>query len=863
MMRLLGAELTDVRRFSHLQLTFEEGLNLILGPNGAGKSTLAEAIMFAFTERYGNEGVRARLAPIDRPQARPRVVLTFEIDGTRYELVKQFGGSRGRGECTLQEGSTLLAGDDAQRRLTELLHFVEPTGRKANLGLQQGIPRLFWVEQGRSTDVEGAFQAVRSFLEPLLGLGTAVELEAAAGDLRRRVEAELRAVEGTGRSESQLRVVDENLERLRQQLEELRNRDLSLEEARGRLQQAESELKQISAQGQVLRLQQGLADAEAYAQEIRRLQRERDRLEGACMGTRQQLEILSARRDRAAELDQVVLELEVLEHDLVEEEAAEQAEAERMRELEERLAVAREESSQVEQSYARRELVDRRNALLRQRHELEERLTRLDELQATRQALEARLQELEVGEGTGVLAEREQELMIAEARLHAGTARVRVEVHSPQGVLLDGRVLVESTEFRLESSRVIEVPDRVRVDLSPQHDADQLRRHRDELRDQLQQALALIGAANVQEVRGREEERARCEQGLASCAAAEAAIGIRANLERQHAECVRTLEILPPPRPEDEALASLDELRVVRQRAKEAEEALGHQLEALIARRKGRQDALRGRQDERLSLQVRRDQLARDLAASPYDPDECARLSAKLRHDEEELHQVETQLGEREDPEVVIVRARERLEALNQRIAQLEATVSAESRLVQTLWPEQSERELEEEIELLLRRRRELKLRASGLKLIIAAIDEIRRDQRETLEAPVRERIAHYLVGLAAGAAVELDDALGPKAVVLPDVRFGFEQLSYGTREQVALASRLAFADVLADKGTPLIVMLDDALLHADLVRLDWMKGVLLEASTRHQLLLFSCRPDLFADLRAHRVALERTTRQT
>lgn len=57
-------------------------------------------------------------------------------------------------------------------------------------------------------------------------------------------------------------------------------------------------------------------------------------------------------------------------------------------------------------------------------------------------------------------------------------------------------------------------------------------------------------------------------------------------------------------------------------------------------------------------------------------------------------------------------------------------------------------------------------------------------------------------------------------------------------------------------------MMLDDAFLHSDLVRLDWMKEVLLDASIRHQLLVFSCRPDLFADLRAYRIELDAAMRE-
>ena len=75
------------------------------------------------------------------------------------------------------------------------------------------------------------------------------------------------------------------------------------------------------------------------------------------------------------------------------------------------------------------------------------------------------------------------------------------------------------------------------------------------------------------------------------------------------------------------------------------------------------------------------------------------------------------------------------------------------------------------------------------------------------------------------------------------------EKLSFGTREQVSLLSRLAYADVLKEAGKPTLIILDDVLTNSDAERLEHMKRVLFDAAQRHQMLLFSCHPEQWRDV--------------
>jgi uncharacterized protein YhaN len=84
-----------------------------------------------------------------------------------------------------------------------------------------------------------------------------------------------------------------------------------------------------------------------------------------------------------------------------------------------------------------------------------------------------------------------------------------------------------------------------------------------------------------------------------------------------------------------------------------------------------------------------------------------------------------------------------------------------------------------------------------------------------------------------------------------------FEQLSEGTREQIAILVRLALAELLCDRGLPAVVVLDDALVFSDDERMQRMFRVLERAAERLQILVLTCRERLFEDLAGTRLRLE------
>ena len=81
----------------------------------------------------------------------------------------------------------------------------------------------------------------------------------------------------------------------------------------------------------------------------------------------------------------------------------------------------------------------------------------------------------------------------------------------------------------------------------------------------------------------------------------------------------------------------------------------------------------------------------------------------------------------------------------------------------------------------------------------------------------MRERLQPYLELLFPTTNLLLDeDGLEIKSLRRGNVEEPFTSLSIGAREQIAVLARLALADLLREKGRPVALILDDALVNCD-----------------------------------------------
>ncbi|MEM6963101.1 MAG: hypothetical protein AAF550_15350, partial [Myxococcota bacterium] len=142
-----------------------------------------------------------------------------------------------------------------------------------------------------------------------------------------------------------------------------------------------------------------------------------------------------------------------------------------------------------------------------------------------------------------------------------------------------------------------------------------------------------------------------------------------------------------------------------------------------------------------------------------------------------------------------------------------------------------------------------------SLTLLDETLKSIAKRNLDRFQAPLQKRMQRYVDRIFPGQTLQLSSrmtAVGLERSTLEP----FETLSYGTREQLAILSRLSFAEILAEEGTPPPVILDDAPAHSDDPRFGQLLHLLQSAAEKTQILILTCRPSMWRLVKAHRVSL-------
>jgi len=145
----------------------------------------------------------------------------------------------------------------------------------------------------------------------------------------------------------------------------------------------------------------------------------------------------------------------------------------------------------------------------------------------------------------------------------------------------------------------------------------------------------------------------------------------------------------------------------------------------------------------------------------------------------------------------------------------------------------------------------EFEKEAAVLELLLETLEAAEGEAKTRYLAPVVGRVEPYLKMLLPGANIVLDEDLRIAAIQRGGQREDFDVLSGGTKEQLAVLTRLAFAELLLGQGRPATVILDDALAFSDDDRIESMFDVLMRARDKVQIIVLTCRKRLFTRLGA------------
>lgn len=882
-MKIRSIELTNFRKFVGTVRVdaIGDNVNVLVGRNELGKSTLLEAINAAIFEKAKSTAAHVKAFRHFANQTVPEVKLAFDVDGKSWAIHKRFAGQAGKAILSCSD-QRLFEDDAAEAELQRLLGF---SGGRS--GGEPGIWGTLWVQQGHSFgDVElneHAQRTMQGCLEAQVGLVTG---GTRGQKIPKAVRDSLDALRGARGPRGSFKDAIDKLSAAKQQTADLEAKRQTVFQFMEDLGRNRRDLKQET---------DGWDEA-AYRQEL-----EGERAKRTIAVTRA-AEIGSARstaklaRERATQarklvddrtkaveelrpLESSLLELRAMEGgSLAEQEKAQVAVATGETKLANLRIKATQNAERTRRLERIRGVVGLNAEIAQHQHVLDTSATLERERQQLREIIGAIAA---TDEAVSRIEEAVTESSAAEAAMSAvaTTVSFAVQDDARQGILVDGRAIATPTDsMPIMGKTTVAIASVGTITIEPQiKNRVALLARRDaavqEMRDSLQAAgVESLTAARLAAAQRKEHVRRSNDIGkeLASLAPGNKSKNLAPGLDalRSHLSELRgrlkvdmkNCELSEIPPESDLARdieANLDDGTRLEAEIKTAEAELAGPADLLLQADK----MLRSARERIAGLNGTIEAKKADLSASRMSGSDEQLVSSAERLESEAVAK-EALLMEKERDEG------ESLEAIDARIKRLEKAASNHHHSVATLSNEVTrltalieanegagvEEMLlgaEAECDRLTSTIAEFQEEAEVLELLLDTLETAEAEAKTRYLAPVVSRVEPYLKMLLPGSDIVLDENLQIAALQRSGQREDFEVLSGGTKEQLAVLTRLAFAELLLGQGRPATVILDDALAFSDDERIESMFDVLMRAGENVQIIVLTCRKRLFTRLGA------------
>jgi hypothetical protein len=876
-MKLLSIELANFKKFRKPITVsgFSDALNIVVEPNETGKSTLLEALRAAFFIRHSAKSELVRSFCPFGDDVAPKVAVAFEIDGAQWRIEKQFLKAP-YAALTGPDGRT--ESDAAEDRLQTLLGFEKSNNRGSDPEVR-GALGLLWVEQASALSVEAPNRLVRdnirSALEAEVGMvlgGRRFELVTArieeayaayrtgkSGKATGKLAAAEAALESAATQRAATTATLRAYEQALSHLEDARTakrlveRDLADPELAERLRQLGEDLK--IAETAQLRLSNAAARHGETEAALRSAEQWLQRYDAASSATVRCAETLAAADRNVSEqraANAAALNAVTEKRAIVGRVRARKIEAEAALDRARAILLRRERSSALQRARAQLVEVHRIEALVTEREEAAQLVIGEDALTA--------------------LAVLDRKATEARILFEAGAVGVNIELLGDVSMQIDGegasagrRDLVRPTEIVLHNVARIVVTPPSAGGLS----AEANLRSADEA---LAAELEALDVPSYAAARGRAERALAAVQEIATL--------------KQQVETLCPGDPVLTLKPGSAALKALpggltgasddvaddagidvaaldatlqtarEEERVALAHLESAQLAAHEQEKSLVQFQAERAGATREADTSNQSLLAMQAEAGRDVIeqARKEASEELARRAEAL----EQARQATTSFDadrirksianiEREQ-----VRGREERLELAARIASLETSIASDGlKGPATIASEAAELE-----QVAIARLSRLVEEADALELLRKTLREVGEETSRTFLGPVTRRAARYVERILPGSTPVFNEEMSLTRIARGGTAEATSDLSRGTQEQLAVLTRLAFADLLLEKGAPVSLILDDPLVYSDDGRFEAMTDILVEAANRMQVILFTCRAKAFRHVSGHRIAL-------
>ena len=899
-MRILSVRVKNFRMHEDRKVTFDRERTVVAGPNEAGKSTLVDAIervlCYPHRSTAGDlEGCRPRASG-----APPEVILQFEQNGGTYVIHKIFKAAQSVATLTDDAGNE-FRGDEAEERLRALLGFGSTALRNPFFGWSH-----LWARQGEAgddtTDADALGPAAKDLDSRLKSMtGTTLTESRADTATYDRIADEYAATFKQGeaaRTGSQLAIATAELETAREAAMQASAQLAAYEVAADTI---------VREEYLILECRNAITQTE---HELTELQQTLERIDALEQTLATQRTALSEADEAHTKLEQGDAEITKLTTDITNRTSAiepREKEIARLRVHESRLQAdvgqcldAINHTNQSQRSVTAKENLLRSIEMVfgleATRVELTVILEQIGAHQAAIDAIDARLRELpELDKATvETLEGLDRQLAVAQGKLEASATRVEV-LTADMAVTVGGQSLNAGVPKTLTNPAEIAIGAGTRIQVTPGGDASliDLRARVTQLDEDLKTKLVDLGLKTVAEARTTLEERL-AEQAkrdhLQQALDALDGDAVQTQLNDTDAEIQKINAEITRKQPEgferptDAAAvgAALDGLAERRKDADAASE------EAHTKFNNATRD-LNQTQETRATLETELTTERETLRGL-----DVQKAALEQVHGTDRQTRLQGLADDKAEKQEVVAGTHRRLAALNpdtvradkerlenavsghaERITQAgirKATAEGQLLNVGTSDLHGMKAAADARLDVARRRHAEVNNRAQAVRRLRELFDRQRKTFADLVAAPLRAKVAEYLDQLYGPgnriAVTKTGDAFDNFAVSRQSAGnqpFGFDDLSGGTKEQVAAACKLAMAEVLAGSTNEageavagcLPMVFDDAFVSSDPERIKAVQRVLYLGARRGlQIIVLSCNPKDYDQFAASRVDL-------
>lgn len=860
------------------------GLNVLIGANERGKSTILRALNVVFSEPYTAQNKSVRACRSYRGGA-PLVETEFEINGSNWRLRKRFLAGRSAELVALASGQTWRNGEAEERLGTLLASHTGIAGARGLLWVEQ--TKSFSMPTGREQEqLGGALEAfIRREAAAVAGGEQLVQVQALVREALAALMSPVRKAAKKGGAYAQAKSERERLAR-------------ELEDVRGIVAQGEERIRELGllkASEAAMKAPENktrmLAEMEASRHALEAGRTARERLQSALL----KVAAAQATADQAGAVAAAMRERVAA---LAEAEASAGIRREALLCAETKFEVAEQDLRKVEavsEDHERRlkGLELRLQDLLRSEREAELMMRRGDVLRCFEGARSAAVRRASAladlgsivvsADDVSRLRDMASEMSEVRAAIAAGAAMVRVtyEAGAAGAFEIDQVKIEDGGEVSIGRAMTIRVPGVGALAISPGRtgDADSYVARLAVLEEQHAAMTARLGGLDLSACAAL-VEKGSVLKGEAEAATAEinalAPEGLEA-LEQRLAEFDRELAELAASEPSDE-FGDILTIGAVRGAIGQLNGVLSETHVRREAAREAYQKAQLGLETAKYALEaqlLRCRELSESLPGAGEREARLAALDAERAEQQSLLNEAVRQRDawrERAPSDVAFEGIQQQFKELQSRIADedeklraIEARIALLTARIDDFHENEARGRLEElaaEHDRAVAAVDDYEVEIEALELIDSALSQAELDIRNQVLAPLSARLGPYIARVFGGAKISLGGPLDATEILRDSGAEHVEDLSDGTREQIAVMIRLAYARLFAERGEPVPLILDDALVFADDGRLNQMFGLLQEAGEHHQVIVLTChdrgfRP-LACEFGANPLALER-----